>query len=271
MRKRSIIKGRFNVLVFCLIGTFLVLNCSAQELNLPVKVDRNFHLYLLVGQSNMAGRGPLDTVGKEVNPQILMLNKKGEWVPAIDPLHFDKPTVVGVGPGLSFANTILGNNKKIKIGLIPCAVGGSPIKVWKAGEEYLKVHPYDDAVKRAKIAMQYGVLKGIIWHQGESDSNEEKAKLYLNNLKNLIADLRKDLNSPDLPFVAGELGQYRENYKLINEVLQGLSAEVPNTALARSEGLVHKGDGTHFDTVSAKELGKRFAVAMLKIQKSKRK
>lgn len=264
-------KGIVKTVFFSLIGAFVVLNCSAQQVKQPVKIDPNFHLYLLVGQSNMAGRGQVDSISKQINPQILMLNKQGEWEPAVDPLHFDRPPIVGVGPGLSFAKEILGNNKKNKIGLIPCAVGGSPIKAWKAGEEFLKDHPYDDAIKRAKIAMQYGVIKGIIWHQGESDSNEEKSKLYLNNLKNLIADLRKDLNAADLPFVAGELGYYRENFKYINAVLQSLPTEVPNTGLATAEGLVHKGDGTHLDTPSARELGKRFAATMIKIQKSKRK
>nr|WP_121273230.1 sialate O-acetylesterase [Pedobacter schmidteae] len=259
---------RLLINVFCVA---LALSGYAQEIKLPQKADPNFHLYLLVGQSNMAGRGLVDSLSKQVNPQILMLNKSGEWVPATDPLHFDRPPIVGVGPGLNFATQMLGKNKKIKIGLIPCAVGGSPIKAWKAGEEFLKDHPYDDALKRAKIAMQYGVIKGIIWHQGESDSNVEKSKLYLGLLKNLIADLRKDLGAADLPFVAGELGYYKENYKLINHVLKDLPAEVPYTGVATAEGLVHKGDGTHLDTPSARELGKRFAQAMLKIQKKKSK
>lgn len=249
---------------------FLVFSCSifnGQAQQKLAKADPDFHLYLLVGQSNMAGRGKIDTISKQVNPQIMMLNKKGEWVVATDPLHFDRPAAVGVGPGLNFAVQMLGKNKKIKIGLIPCAVGGSPIGAWQAGGEYLKDHPYDDAIRRAKIAMEYGVIKGIVWHQGESDSNEEKAKRYMDNLKKLVADFRHDLNIPNLPFVAGELGYYRENYKLINSVLKNLPKEVPYTALATSEGLVHKGDGTHLDTPSARALGKRMAEAMRKLQK----
>jgi hypothetical protein len=200
-----------------------------------------------------------------------MLKKNGDWVEATDPLHFDRPAMVGVGPGLSFAQYMLGKNKKIRIGLVPCAVGGSSIEVWQAGKEYLKDHPYDDAIKRAKIAMQYGVLKGIVWHQGEADSNVEKAGRYMANLKKLVADLRKDLLASDVPFVAGELGHYRENYKLVNAVLKNLAHEVPDSGLATSEGLVHKGDGTHLDTPSARELGKRFAVVMLKLQKNRKK
>lgn len=250
---------------FFLISFGCILNSQAQRK--PGKVDPDFHLYLLAGQSNMAGRGKIDTVSKQVNPAILMLNKNGDWVEATDPLHFDRPSMVGVGPGLSFARTMLGKNKKIKIGLIPCAVGGSSIDVWQAGKEYLKDHPYDDAIRRAKIAMSSGVIKGILWHQGEADSKDEKAKHYMENLKKLIADFRKDLDAPELPFVAGELGYYRENYKLINAVLKNLPEEVPNTGLASAEGLVHKGDGTHFDTPSARELGKRFAAVMQALQK----
>ncbi|MDR6782622.1 hypothetical protein ABIE26_000890 [Pedobacter africanus] len=236
----------------------------------PDKVDPDFHLYLLVGQSNMAGRGKVDSISKQINPRILMLNKNGEWVEATDPLHFDRPAMVGVGPGLSFAQHMLDKNKKIKIGLVPCAVGGSSIEVWQAGKEYLKDHPYDDAIKRAKIAMQYGVLKGIVWHQGEADSNEEKSGRYMAKLKKLVADFRKDLLASDLPFVAGELGHYRENYKLINAVLKDLADEVPNSGLATAEGLIHKGDGTHLDTPSARELGKRFAIVMRKLQKNRK-
>ena len=72
----------------------------AQDKN---KIDSNFHLYLLVGQSNMAGRAPVDSMSKVINAQIFMLDKNNNWVPATDPVHFDKPGVAGVGPGISFA------------------------------------------------------------------------------------------------------------------------------------------------------------------------
>src|SRR5690348_16969070 len=85
------------------------------------KIDSNFHLYLLIGQSNMAGRGQVDEESKVINPQILMLDSLNKWLPATDPVHFDKPSIVGVGPAISFAKNLLGDNKKIRIGLIPCA------------------------------------------------------------------------------------------------------------------------------------------------------
>src|SRR5690606_3114223 len=134
-----------------------------------------------------------------------MLDKSNEWVLAKDPLHFDRPKAVGVGPGMGFAKEMIKGKNNLSIGLIPCALGGSPIKAWKSGGEFTSVHPYDEAIKRAKIAMKRGVLKGILWHQGESDSNIEDSKVYLANLVALIGHIREDLGVPDLPFIAGQL------------------------------------------------------------------
>ena len=254
------------VLVFAFLVSLLYCACSILKKSKNLDDASNFHLYLLIGQSNMAGRGIVDSISKIKHPQILVLDKNGNWIPATDPLHFDRPKAVGVGPGLNFALKMAENNSKVKIGLIPCAVGGSPISAWEPGAELLGDHPYDDAVGRAKIAMKSGILKGILWHQGEGDCSPEKSKIYLEKLKSLIERLRNDLQAQNVPFVAGELGHYRENYKLINNVLKDLPATVPNTAVVSSEGLTHKGDGTHFNTSSARELGKRFAVEMIRLQ-----
>jgi len=265
MLKKQLVK------VFAFLVILLFCGCSILRNRRVVEDTSNLQLYLLAGQSNMAGRGIVDSISKVIHPKIFVLNKSGKWVPAKDPLHFDKPKVAGVGPGLNFAIKMSENDRKAKIGLIPCAVGGSPISAWDRGAEISGVHPYDDAVVRTKIAMKSGTLKGILWHQGEGDSSPEKSKLYLEKLKNLIERFRDDLHSPNVPFVAGELGQYRENYKLINNVLKDLPSTVPNTAIAKSEGLTHKGDGTHLNTSSARELGRRFAVEMIKLQKKKAK
>lgn len=245
-------------LIFC--------GCIIIKSNKNLSDPADFHLYLLVGQSNMSGRGIIDSISRKISPQVFVLDKSGKWVPATDPLHFDKPKVAGVGPGLNFALKMAEKNSKVKIGLIPCAVGGSPISAWEPGAELLGYHPYDDAVVRAKIAMKSGVLKGILLHQGEGDCRPEKSKIYLGKLKSLIERFRNDLDMPNVPFIAGELGQYRENYKLINNVLKDLPRTVPNTSVVTSEGLTHKGDGTHFDTFSARELGKRFAEEMIRLQ-----
>ncbi|MBO9682146.1 MAG: sialate O-acetylesterase [Flavisolibacter sp.] len=248
--------------VICL----LIISTMAQAQEKP---DSNFHLYLLIGQSNMAGRGVPDAESKQQNPQILMLDSNNRWVPATDPVHFDKPAIIGVGPAISFAKEMLGNNKKIKIGLIPCAVGGSPISVWEPGAFYApNFYPYDDAMKRVALAMQQGVLKGILWHQGESDNDSIHAPLYPEKLKTLINRLRNELHQPHVPFVAGEIGYFIKD-DFINKVIHQLPQQVPNTAVVSAKDLTDKGDHLHFDTPSARKLGKRYANAMKNLQESK--
>jgi len=234
--------------------------------------DPNFHLYLLIGQSNMAGRGVLDAEYKSIShPKVLMLNKDNEWLLASHPLHFDKPKMVAVGPGLAFGIDMAKANPSVKIGLIPCAVGGTAIESWEPSvqDQVTKAYPYNDAIFRLQTAMKSGVIKGIIWHQGEANSSLEKSAAYLDKLELLIGRLRIVAGDKNLPFVAGELGRYRDSYKFINDKLQLLPGKVPNTALASSEGLTHKGDGTHFDAASATELGKRFATQMIRLQQIK--
>jgi len=205
------------------------------------------------------------------DPQIFMLDKNEHWVPAKDPVHFDKPEVIGVGPAIAFAKAMLGGNKKIRIGLIPCAVGGSSISVWEPDSIYLPpFHPYDDAIRRARTGMRQGVLKGIIWHQGEADNNPESAAVYLEKLKILIRRMRGDLGMPELPFVAGEIG-YFNKVTLINAVIDSLPQTAPHTAVVSAKGLTDKGDQVHFNTTGARELGRRYAEAMKKLQEKGRK
>ena len=233
--------------------------------------DPNFELYILAGQSNMAGRGTVTDEYKNVGSEkLLMLTKEGKWVQAKHPIHFDKPSAA-VGPGMAFGLEMLKANPKVKIGLIPTAVGGSPIESWLPGalDAATGTHPYDDAVERIKLAMQSGVIKGIIWHQGESNSiKPEQVKAYLEQLKELIGRFRKLTGNNNLPFVAGELGRYA-SFSNINDEINKLPSVVPFTAVATTENLVHRGDNLHFDSPSADELGKRYAARMLMLQKKK--
>ena len=131
------------------------------DVRLPAK--EQFHLFLLVGQSNMAGRGKVEQQDREPHPRVLMLTKDQQWVPAVAPLHFDKPSVVGLGIGRSFAMQVAETDADITVGLIPCAAGGSPIASWEPGGYHgqTRSHPYDDALHRAKLAMKAGTLR--IW------------------------------------------------------------------------------------------------------------
>lgn len=252
-----------------LMACFIISTCAAYA----QQADSSFHLYLLIGQSNMAGRGKTDAVRKPVNARILMLDSTGKFVPASDPVHFDKKEA-GVGPGISFAESMLAANPEIKIGLIPAAVGGTSIQLWVPGgyDSITHTHPYDDAMILAKEAMKYGVLKGILWHQGEANSSSfQESPGYIALLRQLIQRLRTAFNMPELPVTIGELGYFRPAFTNFNAMLQAVPDSIAFTNVVSAKGLQHKGDHTHFNTESARELGKRFAAGMKALQQQHRK
>ena len=255
-------------IVILAIFALLIVGCTDQ-----FATRRKFHLYILAGQSNMAGRGKVAEQDTEPHPRVFALNQEGQWQPAVEPLHFDKPKIVGVGPGLAFGKAMAEHKKRLKIGLIPCAAGGSPISSWTEGgyHDQTKSHPYDDALKRARIAMQSGVIKGIIWHQGESDSKPERAKVHQAKLEELIAKFRRELGDDDLPFVVGKLGDFyiarNPNAQTINTILERIPLTVKNTACADVTGFTPKSDLVHFDAKSERELGRRYAELMIKLEK----
>lgn len=242
---------------------------AAEPVELPPR--EQFHLFLLVGQSNMAGRGIVEAQDRIPHPRVLMLNKDGQWLRAVDPMHFDK-AAAGVGLGRTFGIQVAEASPDITVGLIPCAVGGSPIDAWKPGEFYAPTasHPWDDAIRRAKLALQSGVLKGILWHQGESDANDKLAPAYEAKLHDLIQRLRAELRAPDVPFLAGQMGQFPDSpwndaHKQVDKAHRDLPRRVSHTAFVSSEGLQHKGDKVHFDAASYREFGKRYAEAYAKL------
>lgn len=218
----------------------------------------SFHVYLLVGQSNMAGRGKVEKEDLTPHPRVFMLGKDLAWAPAVEPLHWDK-AAAGVGPGLSFGKAMADADPTIRIGLVPCAAGGSPIEAWQPGafHDQTKSHPWDDMLARAKKALEKGTLKGIVWHQGESN----KAEGHKEKLIELVARFRKEIG--DVPFVCGELGRFKDSYAPMNEVLKAVPGFIARSACVSSEGLRDKGDTTHFDAPGARELGRRYAKAML--------
>lgn len=227
---------------------------------------KNLELFLLIGQSNMAGRGVVEAQDKAIIPGVFMLDKEMAWVPAVDPLHFDKPAVTGVGLGRTFAKTLLQARPGTQIGLIPAAFGGTSLDEWKPGDNL-----YTDAVKRAREAMKSGKLRGILWHQGEADSGSaEKIASYRERFATLVSHLRADLQAPDVPVVVGELGEYRTAAlnRQMNEQLALVPFSVAHSGFVSSAGLVHKGDGTHFDSPSAREFGRRYALAFMALDAS---
>jgi hypothetical protein len=223
----------------------------------------DFHLYLLMGQSNMAGRGKMTEEDRQPIEGVYALNADGAWSPAAHPLHFDKPRVAGVGLSLDFAKAMRRSDPDATIGLIPCAVGGTRLDQWKKGQAL-----YDNAVARAKVASRCGVLRGILWHQGEGDSAENLASTYAARLSAMLADLRTDLGQGDLAIVVGELGHFRKHpgTLVINDQLHEVAQRLPRVAWTSAAGLGHNGDSTHFDASSLKKFGRRYAEKMLECQ-----
>eukprot|EP00253_Pinus_taeda_P007516 PITA_07516 len=168
-------------------------------------------IFVLSGQSNMAGRGGVYnshwdhflTDECQPNPSIFRLNSHLQWEQAREPLHadIDERKVCGTGPGMIFANTILKHSKdpeKTRIGLVPCAIGGTAIKEWEKGSLL-----YENMITRTKTALNHGgILRAILWCQGESDvGSDQDANSYKQNLERLIHDIRSDLQHPDLLFI----------------------------------------------------------------------
>jgi hypothetical protein len=261
----------FEAMRFILPFLYLISFLTAQEVKLPPK--EQFHLFLLVGQSNMAGRGVVEEQDKTPHPRVLMLSKEGQWVPAVDPMHFDKPAV-GVGLGKTFGQIMAEANPGVTIGLIPCAVGGSPIDSWQPGVFYppTKSHPWDDTAKRVALSLPAGTIKGILWHQGESDCKPELASAYAPKLHDLVKRLRELVKASDVPFIAGQMGKFDDvpwspEIVTVDKAHQELPKHVSSAAFVTAEGLKHKGDKIHFDAAAYRELGKRYAEAFSKMKR----
>lgn len=234
--------------------------CLAQTTEPAPQVPDHMQLFLLVGQSNMAGRGKVNDADKVPNPRIFMLNKEMQWVPARDPVHFDKPGIAGVGLSSEFARTIAAKNPQTTIGLIPCAFGGTSLDQWKKDSDL-----YTTAIKRAREAMKKGTLSAILWHQGEADCSGANAATYVSRFTTMMTSMREDLGAQQVPVIVGELGHFFKPQKLINDVLPQIPSKLNRCALVSAEGLVDGGDKVHFDSASLKIFGQRYAEAYEKL------
>ena len=178
----------------------------ADGVKLPPK--EKFKIVVLAGQSNMAGRGKIDPNNNKAHPRVLMLNRKGEWVPCVDPVHFDADGS-GVGPGKAFGEALADSDPSIMVGLVPCAVGGSPIAAWEPGKSFKKGktewHPYDDMVARVNKAKESGTLTAILWHQGESDCIKRNGYLYQARFPVFVDRMRRDIGAEGVPLIVGGL------------------------------------------------------------------
>jgi hypothetical protein len=256
-------------------GARRAFGADAAPVKLPPKA--RFHLFMLVGQSNMAGRGYVEPEDRAALPNVVALDAAGRWVPAIDPLHWDKPAA-GTGLARSFAVEYLRTHPGVTVGFIPAACGGSPISSWEPGQYFDQTnsHPYDDALKRTRLALERGTLQGILWHQGESDRSPELSQRYESALTALIARFRKDLDAPQVPVLVGQLGQFAgagpwdEPARRVDQAQRNVAARVPIVAFVPSDGLTSNPDNLHFDARSLREFGKRYAAAFQILAKNSR-
>lgn len=238
-----------------------LLFCADAEAQSPQKPMR---LFLLLGQSNMAGRGSVPSNEPAFNSRIYMMNKEMNWIQAKDPVHFDKP-IAGVGLCSEFARVLVKKDTNITVGLIPCAMGGSSLDEWKPGSKL-----YTQAIERAREAVKSGALAGILWHQGEADSAPDKLASYGERFAAMISQLRKELSAPTVPVIVGELGRFREASRPFNDALPTVVSRVPNCALATAENLTDKGDKLHFNTQSLHLFGQRYAAVFLALEAKKK-
>ena len=237
----------------------------AASVQLPAK--NKFHLFLLMGQSNMAIGVKLDAADMAVADRILVLDPKdgASWLPVLD--KDKKPVPLGVGPGLGFAAEYARQNPGVTVGLVPTAVGGSPLASWEKNAAL-----YDQALARLAKVRERGVLKAVLWHQGETDAYKtSNPNTYGARLAQMIGDLRADVKEPRLPFIVGEIGQFvarKSSFTfvgIINQHLQAIPSQVKRTACVSASGLTDGGDSLHFSEAASHEQGRRYEKAYQQI------
>lgn len=266
---------------------FIILFAIAQK---GFSQDANFHIYLSFGQSNMEGNAkiqPQDTVGVDNRFQVLeavncpeLKREMGKWYTAVPPLCRCK---TGLTFTDYFGRTMVNNlPENVKVGIINVAVGGCKIELfdkekyksyvatapdWMKGmlKEY-NGNPYARLVEMAKIAQKDGVIKGILLHQGESNTGDtlwtKKVKIVYDNL---IKDLK--LNPKNVPLLVGETVNADQGgiCASMNAIIATLPQTIPNSFVISSAGCTDADDNLHFDANGYRELGKRYAEKMLSL------
>ena len=221
-------------------------------------------LFLLIGQSNMAGRGTLSSDYLDTLNNVYLLTRNNSMEPAINPLNKYSNIRKGlkmqqIGPGYEFSKKIVAETG-IQIGLIVNARGGSSINSWEKGnsDRY-----YEKTISRMKASLKWGTLKAILWHQGESDSGQSGT--YMKKLSSMVENFRTDLGYPKVFFVAGELAYWRKESMPFNAMIRTISTFIPASSWVSANGLTPLINTTdpHFDAPSQLILGERYAEKIL--------
>ncbi|RRB14257.1 sialate O-acetylesterase [Larkinella knui] len=258
------------------------LNASAQ--------DKNFYIFLCLGQSNMEGNAkiePQDTVNVNRRFQVMEAvdcparnRTKGNWYTAVPPLCRCR---TGLTPADYFGRELIANlPEKVRVGVINVAVGGCKIELFDKDqyESYVTTvpgwmknfikeydgNPYARLVEMAKLAQKDGVIKGILLHQGESNTNDT---LWTKKVKVVYDNLMHDLNlkPKKVPLLAGETVNADQGgiCASMNKIIATLPQTIKNAHVISSAGCSDSADNLHFDAAGYRELGKRYAAQMLSI------
>lgn len=280
------IKGKLNIGILVL-ALFAVLNTYAQT----QKPDPKFFIYLCFGQSNMeAGARPEKQDSMPVDKRFQMLatvenpklgRTKGNWYVAEPPINRPENNM---GPVDWFGRTMVANlPEQYRVGVINVSVAGAKIELWGKGtyKEYLDSaakwmqnickqydgNPYQRLLEMAKIAQKSGVIKGILIHQGESNSTDPQWPL---KVKEIYDDLMKELSlkPKQVPLLAGELKSKEENgvcYGFNSNILPNLPKKIRNAHIISSKGVKGSSDQFHFNVTGMREIGRRYGVKMLEL------
>jgi lysophospholipase L1-like esterase len=261
-----------------ILAGFFLLNVNA------FSQDTNFWVFLCFGQSNMEGypgiqdedKGPVDSRFKMLAAVDFPNQErtKGNWYPAVPPLC--RPNT-GLCPADFFGRTLVSNlPPNIKVGVVNVAVAGCKIELFQKTnfqsyaetaapwmKNIIKTYdgdPYQHLVDMAKVAQKDGVIKGILLHQGESNTNDKE---WPNKVKGIYENLLKDLNlkAEDVPLIAGELvpADQKGACASMNKIIDELPQTIPTAHVASATNCVGRPDHLHFTPAGYRELGKRYA------------
>lgn len=251
--------------------------------------DKNFYIFLCFGQSNMEGAARYEAIDTTVDNRFQVLEAvdcptpgrtKGSWYTAVPPLCRCR---TGLGPADYFGRTMVANlPEDIRVGVINVSIGGCKIELFDKDnyKSYVSTappwmlnmikeydgNPYGRLVEMAKIAQKSGVIKGILMHQGESNTNDT---LWPQKVKVVYDNLMKDLNlkPKKVPLLAGELVNTDQNGACasMNAIIATLPKTIPNAYIIPSTGCEGVKDRLHFSAAGYRELGKRYGETMLTI------
>ena len=266
-----------------LIG-FVLLNMTAFSQN------KKFYIYLCFGQSNMEGNArKFEAQDSIVDPRFKVmetldcpnLNRiKGNWYTAVPPLCRCN---TGLTPSDYFGKTMVANlPKDITVGVINVSIGGCKIELFdkdnyqtyiSTAPDWMKNmikeydgNPYGRLVEMAKLAQKDGVIKGVLLHQGESNTNDS---IWPQKVKGVYDNLIKDLNlnPKNVPLLAGELVNTDQKGACasMNKIIATLPQIITNSYVIPSTGCTGIPDHLHFTADGYRELGKRYAVQMLSL------